>query len=892
MLGPIIGTDLLALLVATSCAFFITPLGTMAAGVRPRGTGLPMTPEFYIAKGSDEEDFEKHSYYSVCFQAGVPLAGMPGANLELSPAFGVSLSVKGSDVTMSLDTVLGAGLSFGVPGFTFCSIAATVAISGKGKIELPDVIEAARQDDEEQIDQGDDSRRMKIVDYVRDSMKATVVSVLKDMAAVKRIYDGFANFLKRLKPLTSNPKIPYNIKLYQATREARMEALWLKRINNVGASDKAHPYYMLGQCENVVAKLRKKNVHKIGEYCDEAEKQKGKGPLEWAFTADYSKVLRDFNELTNVFRDTSNFCDDPEWVKEKANEYILHCELLFGFGKLLPGTLFENGVATSEGKKTVGRRGGVRLDGLANLENQLLLANRTNDELRAISNWLHWSLMRRIVQNLWSDTGGKDKRPDDDRLFAATARAWFQVYTDVGEDVIRSFKKTSSNPSNPCAIQDDNVLTSLMPDDKAKKAFGINQDPSNYQNVILRHGITAVRRLICIYFQKGGQSAKTKIADMISDIYLRDDRLGDTQRWWSETSSSEFEMARKMYKAFAVVDELEPGVRKPTTKEGNTVIEIPEDTSMNQAKGYHGFISISETRLKWECAFLFESPDRIEQHLIDIASLPDGNNKTPLLKWNIDSLEVEATLVATMFGSEVGYCTPDHNPIQIVAAKKLTITSFRPYKSEWSNLQVVSTVVFPLVPDMVWMYLDLELQASKAEETLGFGFRFLFSSPTAKEIPDSLGEGVCKYLAGPMQNVVGSVLREIVSDLLSKGDYEQTTQAASSVSAAKDRFKATLQKFRQAFEDLLEETAKKGSEPTVNDAKDKAVDWLTNKIQELIDGNTFLRLAQILANKVVKLVTPAEITENNYIEVGYHIPPGAWSTSDGSGDIGGLIFFR
>merc|ERR1711871_1718704 len=100
--------------------------------------------------------------------------------------------------------------------------------------------------------------------------------------------------------------------------------------------------------------------------------------------------------------------------------------------------------------------------------------------------------------------------------------------------------------------------------------------------------------------------------------------------------------------------------------------------------------------------------------------------------------------MATLGSAEVGYCTPDRNVIQIVAAEKLTITSFKPYKSDRSDLKVISTLVFPLVPDTVWMYLDLEMEPTKAEETLGFGFRLLISSSEISEVPDSLGEGVCK----------------------------------------------------------------------------------------------------------------------------------------------------
>ena len=344
-----------------------------------------------------------------------------------------------------------------------------------------------------------------------------------------------------------------------------------------------------------------------------------------------------------------------------------------------------------------------------------------------------------------------------------------------------------------------------------------------------------------------------------------------------------------MYKVFAVIDEMEPGLSKPTTKGGSTIIEIPEDADAEDedeaagvTKGYNGFTSIAETRLKCEFTFLFEGPDRIEQHLIDIASMPEENAGAPLLKWKFDRVEVEGTLTATLGSSAVGYCTPDNNPIQIVAAKKLTKV-FGNKKWEASNLQVISTLVFPLVPDTVWMYLDLELQPSKAKETVGFGFRILFESPAAKEIPDALGEGICKYLAGPMKSIVGPVLRDIVSDLVSNGDSEkETTRKAKSVSAAKDRFKTTLNTTRQAFKDLLYELGKKAAE-------DEASKWLSDKIRELINKNVFLTLAKTLASKMIMKILPIDIGEKNYVEFGYHIPPGAWSVSDGASDIGEFL---
>ena len=637
---------------------------------------------------------------SMCFQASWAVA--PLVKVELSPTLGVGLDGR----SLQLSGTVGGGLTIGPScwkvalGFSF-----TTTLSANIPSKVAQTIHAS-------------TSLTDFANNVKDGFKHLLDVALKNSPVVQS-YEKFLTHVSK-----PSKDAAYNVVFLKAIRQARNNALWLR--------DDDSPYEAVGTCEKLINSLRDDNLHRLKEYCAAVNAHethwksiKFLKSIKGSMPKNPSTILNHqaTGGIEDVFKETNELCKDTAFVQAHPTEYVAHCELMYGFGRLLPGTLFTDGVANEFGQ-TVGRATfqPKRLGGLIDLDQQVRMSHRANAELEQMAAYMHFTFLMQLAQKMMA------KKPTTHQDFVDdTEIAWYRTYTDIlssqtGYDANEFGLSNAQKKQPPCDIdmnQDWEVT------DNDKKSFDINQDPEH--NVIMTHGINSARKMVCTFFSYNAMhamvldqpptpdAANTYIREQMEIIYRREDRLHwDTiHEWWDPIAAMKEltprRAARELYKRFALVKEMATTTIEVKNDDGGSghtakTWVVDDDTiPMDGGAGADASVAFrkhfgtrpkwpqprlfndpAETRLTMETTLLFRPPDMLEEILRGFGKEQTGTPPpAPTSFFEKPELKLHMEFTVTTGTSAIGFCTPDTNPIQIVSSKEVQITKESDYKYLW-----------------------------------------------------------------------------------------------------------------------------------------------------------------------------------------------------------------
>jgi hypothetical protein len=210
---------------------------------------------------------------------------------------------------------------------------------------------------------------------------------------------------------------------------------------------------MLAKCEVMVKDFRgrKKPVLKWGQFCNLEEKEKDavKKEVKKQFEVKKAGCVLKVSEFGPAWRAPVCVENKPVCVdKETAcgDNYIMACELGYGIGQVVPGTLWER-------KKLVG-------GGRAGLMVSLNIADDMKDinhELLSMSGWVHHRYLHKVASLLQTTKLKKHYTESEDNWKELLQVAWYNIYLNEDLPVDKKpawYKKLLSSDTKPDCSKD------------------------------------------------------------------------------------------------------------------------------------------------------------------------------------------------------------------------------------------------------------------------------------------------------------------------------------------------------------------------------------------------------------------------------------------------------